>query len=167
MMTGPTGRHHVVLIRVGLGDHRAKALEEALVAEMGERYGSDGPGPVEAATFDPPDGCFALAVADGSAVGCGGFRRLSSATAEIKRMYVVPSQRGNAVGRRLLRFLEGQARAAGYTEMWLETGTEQPEAVSLYASAGYQPVPPYGEFKDDPRSLCFARPLTGDGMGPR
>ena len=126
---------------------------------MDERYGSGGPGPVSSDGFDPPDGYFVLAIADGKPVGCGGFRRLDQAKAEIKRMYVDPSGRGNGVGRQILRHLEGRALEAGYREVWLETGTEQPEAVSLYLSFGYKAVPPYGEFKEDPRSRCFMRSM--------
>jgi GNAT superfamily N-acetyltransferase len=145
---------------VGLGDGRAQRLEAAHVAEMNDRYGTGGPGRVAREGFDPPDGCFLLAVVDGAPVGCGGFRRLGPGRAEIKRMYVDPSVRGHGVGRRLLGDLEDRAEAGGYREVWLETGTEQPEAVALYLSAGYVSVPPYGEFKGDPRSLCFMRPLT-------
>jgi GNAT superfamily N-acetyltransferase len=142
-----------------LGSRQAKVLEAGLIAEMDERYGSGGPGPVQSDDFDPPDGCFVVAVADGTTAGCGGFRRLGPEKAEIKRMYVDPSIRGNGVGRRILQRLEERALAAGYTEVWLETGTEQPEAISLYVSFGYRAVCPYGEFKDDPRSRCFMRSL--------
>ncbi len=158
-MPGPTDRPELVLVRVALADGRAQALEDAMLAETAERYRSERPGPVDGAVFDPPDGLFALAVADGTPVGCGGFRRLGPDQAELKRMYVVPSHRGKAVARRLLRFLEEQALAAGYHDMWLETGTEQPEAVSLYVSSGYRPAAPYGEFKDDPRCRSFTKPL--------
>ena len=153
-------RHDVELVGVGLGDDRAQRLEAAHIAEMDDRYGSGGPGRVAREEFDPPDGCFVVAVVGGTAVGCGGFRRLGPGRAEIKRMYVDPSVRGHGVGRRLLRELEHRAGAAGYSELWLETGTEQPEAIALYVSAGYQAVAPYGEFRDDPRSRCFQRSLA-------
>jgi GNAT superfamily N-acetyltransferase len=158
-MPGPADRHDLALVRVALTDRRAQALEDAMLSETAERYRSERPGPVDGALFDPPDGLFVLAVADGRPVGCGGFRRLGPGQAELKRMYVVPSHRGKAVGRRLLQFLEEQALAAGYGDRWLETGTKQPEAVSLYVSSGYRPVAPYGEFKDDPRSLGFSKSL--------
>ena len=75
-------------------------------------------------------------------------------------MYVEPTVRGRGYGRRLLAFLEQRAAASSYRQLWLETGTEQPEAMALYASAGYQPMDPYGEFKDDARSRCFYRTLS-------
>jgi len=141
-------------------DHpQVRDLESAHLAEMIARYGGGGPGPVHGHEFEPPDGCFVLASIGPTAVGCGGFRRLRSGVAEIKRMFVDDAARGGGIGRRMLVFLEERARAAGYRESWLETGTEQPEAIGLYASAGYQPIDPYGEFKDEARSRCFARTL--------
>lgn len=72
-------------------------------------------------------------------------------------MYVDPAVRGRGLGRRLLAFLEQQAAAASYGQLWLETGTEQPEAIALYTSAGYRPMDPYGEFSYYSRSRCFYR----------
>jgi hypothetical protein len=43
--------------------------------------------------------------------------------------------------------------------MILETGTEQPEALSLYASAGYLPIPSFGFYRDSPLNRCLARRL--------
>jgi len=79
--------------------------------------------------------------------------------AEIKRMYVDPAFRRQGIGARVLAFLEEHAHAAGYHEAWLESGNEQPDAISLYVAAGYRPRPGYGEFKDDPRSRSFSRSL--------
>jgi GNAT superfamily N-acetyltransferase len=152
-------RHRADLVQVRLEDHRAKGLEAALITEMDRRYGSGGPGPVVSEGFDPPEGYFVMAIIDGRPVGCGGFRRLEQTKAEIKRMYVDPSGRGSGVGRQILQHLEERALAAGYRESWLEAGTLQPEAISLYVSFGYSAVQPYGEFKDDPRSRCFMRSL--------
>ncbi|HXQ44341.1 MAG TPA: GNAT family N-acetyltransferase [Acidimicrobiales bacterium] len=155
-------RSEVVLSVVPLDHRQVRDLESAHVAEMAARYGGGGPGPVHGREFEPPDGCFVLASIGDTPVGCGGFRRLGPGVAEIKRMFVAAGARGSGVGRRVLVFLEEQARAAGYRESWLETGTEQPEAIALYTSAGYRPIDPYGEFRDDARCRCFARTL-----GPR
>jgi N-acetylglutamate synthase-like GNAT family acetyltransferase len=102
-----------------------------------------------------------VATLNGDAVACGGFRFLRPQVAEIKRMYVDPAVRGRGFGRRHLAFLEQRAAEAGYTQVWLETGTEQPEAISLYTAAGYRPMEPYGEFKYDSRSRSFSRTLAG------
>ena len=43
--------------------------------------------------------------------------------------------------------------------MVLETGTMQPEAIALYTSSGYEPVPGFGYYKDAPLSRCFGKRL--------
>jgi ribosomal protein S18 acetylase RimI-like enzyme len=145
-----------LLLRIVSLDHpQARALEEKLTAEMVVRYGGSGPRPLPIEQFDPPQGCFVVAMLDGSPVACGGFRLLRPQVAEIKRMYVDTAMRGRGIGRRLLTFLEETAAAASYTQTWLETGTEQPEAIAMYISAGYRSMRPYGEFKYDDRSRCY------------
>jgi GNAT superfamily N-acetyltransferase len=142
-------------------DPQVRALERRHIAEMGQRYDGEGPAPLEAEEFEPPEGCFVVAVVDGDPVACGGFRYLSPGVAEIKRMFVDRAARRQGLGARILAFLEQRAVEVGYREAWLESGSEQPEAISLYEAAGYEPRPAYGEFKHDPRSRCFSRLLTG------
>jgi putative acetyltransferase len=150
----------VSLCVVSVDDPQVRALERRHIAEMAQRYDGGGPAPLRAEEFDPPHGCFVVAVVDGTAVACGGFRPLSPGVAEIKRMFVDPVARRRGIGARVLGFLERRAHEAGYREAWLESGSEQPEAISLYLAAGYQPRGAYGEFKHDPRSRCFSRRLT-------
>lgn len=144
---------------VPVDDPRAQQLQVRQIAEMAQRYGGGGPAPLRTEEFEPPAGGFVMATLAGVAVGCGGFRSLAPGVAEIKRMYVDPDVRRRGVGARVLAFLEERVKVAGYREAWLETGTEQPDAVSLYVAAGYRPRPAYGEFKDDPRNRCFWRRL--------
>jgi len=150
----------VVLRVIDVDTDLARGLERRHIAEMGQRYGGEGPAPLSGADFEPPSGCFVVAFVDSQEVGCGGFRHLRPGVAEIKRMYVDPTVRRRGIGARVLGFLEQSAAAAGYGEAWLESGAEQPDAISLYTAAGYQPIAPYGEFKDDPRSRSFSRRLT-------
>jgi GNAT superfamily N-acetyltransferase len=110
---------------------------------------------------------FVVARLDGEPVGCAGIRRLDDERCELKRMYVADEARGRGVARALLARLEDEARALGYRQLWLETGTAQPEAIGLYESAGYEPIANYGAYADDPRSRCFAKrvsegPATGN-----
>jgi predicted N-acetyltransferase YhbS len=81
-------------------------------------------------------------------------------TAEVKRMYVAPRARRSGLARAMLAHLEDTARAAGAEVMVLETGIRQPEAIRLYESAGYTPVPGFGFYKDAPLSRCLARSLV-------
>lgn len=132
------------------------------------RYGDEDMTPVEPAEFAPPRGRFFVGYLDGAPVACGGWRgkdgpgpEYRPGDAEIKRMYVADSVRGNGYSRALLEVIEQSARDAGRRRMILETGTHQPEAISLYESSGYQPVPNFGVYRDDPCSLCYAKPVGG------
>jgi hypothetical protein len=60
----------------------------------------------------------------------------------------------------MLEHLESAARAAGAEVMILETGTAQPEAMALYVAAGYEPVEPFGLYRDSPRNRCYGRRLS-------
>ena len=60
---------------------------------------------------------------------------------------------------RMLAHLEATAAAAGAEAMVLETGTEQPEAIALYVSAGYSPIPGFGYHREAPESRCFGKLL--------
>ncbi len=50
-------------------------------------------------------------------------------------------------------------KASSKSFIRLETGDRQPEAIKLYASSGFEPIPRFGPFVDDPRSLCFEKRL--------
>ncbi|MGD0378896.1 MAG: GNAT family N-acetyltransferase [Acidimicrobiales bacterium] len=145
---------------VPVDSERAHRLERRQITEMAERYGGAGPAPLRGEEFEGPRGCFVVATIDGTDVACGGFRPLGRGVAEIKRMYVDPAVRRRGIGARVLAFLEEQAVAEGYRETWLETGTAQPDAITMYVSAGYRARAPYGEFKEDPRNRCFSRRLV-------
>ncbi|HEV7741026.1 MAG TPA: GNAT family N-acetyltransferase [Pseudolysinimonas sp.] len=80
---------------------------------------------------------------------------------ELKRMFVHPDGRGAGVGRALLDAVEAAALARGIRSMRLETGEPQAAAIALYERAGYARIPPFGEYVNDPTSVCMEKPLTG------
>jgi GNAT superfamily N-acetyltransferase len=137
------------------------ALCEAQQREMHGVYGEADIGPTrEAPMFAPPDGVFLVLRDDGDrAIGCGGIARFDDTRGEVKRMYVVPEARGRGLGRRLLEELEAAARGLGYTSLVLETGDRQPEALGLYASAGFERIPCYPPYDSRELSLCFEKRL--------
>jgi len=137
------------------------ALVEAQQAEMRELYSGEADiGPTrEAAMFVEPDGAFLVVRDEGRAIGCGGVCRFDGTRAELKRMYVAPEARGRGLGRLLLVELEAEARRLGYAGIVLETGDRQPEALGLYASAGYERIPCYGVYATRALSLCFEKTL--------
>jgi GNAT superfamily N-acetyltransferase len=127
------------------------------------RYGGDGdPVHAPAEEFDGPGGQMLLATLDGAPVGCVGLRRVDDLTAELKRMYVRPGLRRKGIARALLAACEQAARDLGYQDLWLETGSLQPEAVALYLSAGYEPVSPFGQYAGESLSVHLGRSLVAD-----
>lgn len=130
------------------------------------RYGGPDTTRLSAEDFVLPTGVFLIGYLDGRAVAIGGWRAQESGTpgfadgdAEIKRMYVVPEMRGSGLARRLLAELEETAIRVDRTRMVLETGLQQPEAIALYESSGYHPVPKFGVYRCEPDSRCFGKDL--------
>jgi GNAT superfamily N-acetyltransferase len=150
------------------GAPAAQALIAAAQAELTKRYGSGDENPIESVQFDPPEGAFLVAWQTGTAVACAGWRTVShfrehgdiaEDVAEVKRMYVSPQARGSGVAAALLAALEESAREYGMHRMILETGQQQPEALRFYAKSGYERIPNYGYYKDEPDCVSFGRDL--------
>jgi putative acetyltransferase len=152
----------VEIRRESFASEAAKALADALEAELLATYdGEPGSGGLPAASIFEPGkgGAFLIGRVDGDAVACGGVARYDDVTGEIRRMYVVPEARGRGLSRLVLEALEDEARALGYSLVRLETGKLQAAAVGLYVSAGFGPIPRYGSFANDPKSVCFEKRL--------
>ena len=139
----------------------ARALTEMVQQEYVERYGGPDETVIDPAEFATPNGGFVVLYLDGEAAACGGWRRLADHpdAAEIKRMFVVPAYRRRGLARYLLVALEDAARAGGLTQMWLETGERQPEALQLYLSEGYTPIDGYGHYAHAPLARSMGKAL--------
>ena len=139
----------------------ARRLIAALDAGLAELYPPTqrfGPN-LKAEHLEGGRGTFLVARDGGRAVGCGAIRLLDAASAEVKRMYVEPDQRGRGVGRAVLTGLEAAARERGIQRLVLETGVHQDAAISLYRRAGFTPVDCWGEYASSPTSVCFEKSL--------
>jgi ribosomal protein S18 acetylase RimI-like enzyme len=137
----------------------ATTLVARVQQEYVRRYGGPDTAPISAEEFAPPRGAFFVAYRDSEPVGCAGLRLVEPGLAEIKRMYVDPAARQQGIARRLLSQLEASAVGLGARSIRLETGSEQPEAVALYGSAGYTRIPGFGIHAEDPRNICMAKSL--------
>ena len=93
--------------------------------------------------YAPPRGLLLLAVAGHEPAGCVALRPLRNATAELKRLYVRPAQRGTGLGRRLTEAALAAARDAGYERVWLDTVPSMGAAQALYRSLGFAPIEAY------------------------
>jgi GNAT superfamily N-acetyltransferase len=137
----------------------AVALVEEVQQEYVNRYGGRDGTPVDPADFAPPSGLFLIGYLGVEGVACGGWRSHGT-DAELKRMYVRQNARRGGLAREMLAELERTAAAAGHHRMILETGSKQPEAVTLYRSAGYEDIPAFGFYACAPLSIHLAKPLA-------
>lgn len=114
-------------------DQRFQDIEEELAALPGE--------------YAPPHGHVLLAFVDGELAGCGALRALTDVdyanSCEMKRLYVRPAFRRFGLGRLLAQALFDEARSVGYSTMLLDTLDDMGAARGLYASLGFEEIPPY------------------------
>lgn len=96
---------------------------------------------------------------DGLPVACGAIKEWAPETMEIKRMYVKPANRGNALASVVLKELEDWARDLGCSRCVLETGKRQTEAIRLYEKNSYRPMANFGQYQGVENSLCFVKEI--------
>jgi putative acetyltransferase len=134
-------------------------LAALVIAQQKELSEADGG--VDGVVYMPHDNAaYLVVVLHGRAVACGAWQPLEPGVAELKRMYVRPAFRGRGIARQLIVALEEEALADGRPVLRLETGTYLPAAISLYRSAGYVPIPVFGEYVGNPYSVCFEKSLA-------
>jgi putative acetyltransferase len=132
-----------------------------LRSELSEKYPDELRGvPLVPEELAVAGAVFHVARRAGQPVGCGAIRPFEPGVAELKRMFVVQEARGRGVGRTILASLETFAKNFGYRSVRLETGLKQPEAISLYESAGYYRAPCHGPYRENPMSVCFEKLLS-------
>ncbi len=93
------------------------------------------------------------------AVGCGAITKYDLVATEIKRMYVLPSYRGQQLGENILSELENWTKELGLSKCILFMGVNQPEAMKLYLRNNFSVIENYGKLKDIPDSICLAKKL--------
>lgn len=94
--------------------------------------------------YEPPDGRLLLLYVNEEAGGCIAFRKIASATCEMKRLFLRPGFRGKGLGRILVEAAVEEARQLGYKRMRLDTVPgKMDDAISLYRSFGFKEIEPY------------------------
>ncbi|MFW7415475.1 GNAT family N-acetyltransferase [Demequina sp. SO4-18] len=148
---------------VAADDAHAHRLWKAQERDLAERY--DEPDLELETEFPTLVGSWVGYAEDGSPVASivarwSPYAETAPGDVELKRLWVEPGHRGHGHSRVMLGAAEAAARKAGATRLILETGTGQPEAMALYESAGWSPMSAYGEYRDEPDSRCYAKPLA-------
>ena len=100
-----------------------------------------------------------MAYVDDQPAACGCLRQYDPSTFEVKRMFVRNEYRGHGISKQVLKELERWTLERGIERTILETGNNQPEAVSLYKKSGYSIIENYGEYRDKRHSICMEKRL--------
>jgi GNAT superfamily N-acetyltransferase len=97
--------------------------------------------------YAPPAGAVFLARdAEGGPVGCVGLRPLGEpGICELKRLFVLSSERGTGLGSQLVEAAISFARRLGYQEIRLDTLRTMGPAIALYRRHGFVPTEAYYE----------------------
>jgi ribosomal protein S18 acetylase RimI-like enzyme len=103
---------------------------------------------------------FFITRCEGVPAGCGGIELFGTEYGEIKRMYVRPQFRGLGLAKLMLDHLTAYAQNQGIHLLRLETGIHQKEAIALYEGMGFQRIPPFGSYKEDPLSQFYEKQMV-------
>ena len=151
------------LVEIGIEDPdqpAVVALLEHAGAYLAALYPAESNHMLEVRALKKPGVAFVVARDNGQVLGCAAMVNSAEGWAEIKRMFVAPEARGQQIGRKLLQTIEAIAAERGVTLLRLETGVKQPQAVSLYRSAGYIDIGPFGQYAPDPLSVFMEKPVA-------
>lgn len=146
--SAPTGR-------VAPDDPRAHDVQDLLGRHLAFAHSQSGPEHVHALAvdglLDPAISFFSYREA-GLLLAVGALKQLEPGHAEIKSMHTAQAARGRGIGRAMLAHLIGLARDRGCRRVSLETGAIPAfaPARALYASAGFVPCGPFGEYAESP-----------------
>lgn len=159
-MTALQSEAKVTIETTTTDSEESQHLMAELWREIDQLYGNEVGTVAEFTGPNATDILFLIARREGIALGCGAIRRRSAKIAEVKRVYVRPAARRSGLARALMHALEQKARDGGFNEIWLETGLRQPGAMALYESLGYRRIAGFGDYKDDPLSVCYGKRLS-------
>lgn len=129
------------LVRALFAEYAA-SLDVDLCFQDFDRELAELPGP-----YGAPAGVLLLALVDDEPAGCVALRPLPDVdypnACEMKRLYVRRAFRRFGLGRHLAQQLMDLATQAGYSTMLLDTLDDMEAAREMYASLGFEEIPPY------------------------
>ena len=94
---------------------------------------------------------------EGAAVACGALRRHGDGIGEVKRMYTLPSHRGQHIGGDILALIEARAREEGLTQLVLETGHVHDAAWRVYERGGFTRCGPVLDYPLSDYSIFYEK----------
>jgi putative acetyltransferase len=149
---------------ISVHDPRAEDVRELLHAHLAFTNAHTPPEDVHALDvqgLEHPDITFFGFRLHGELLGVGALKRLDGKHAELKSMHTAQRARRRGVGRAMLDHLVGTARDRGIRRVSLETGATPAfaPARALYASAGFEPCAPFGDYGPSPNSAFLTLSL--------
>ena len=98
---------------------------------------------------------------EGELLAVGALKQLDRRHAELKAMHTAHMARGRGIGRTMVDHLIGVALDRGFRRVSLETGSMPAfaPARSLYASAGFRPCGPFGDYSPSANSTYMTLAL--------
>jgi putative acetyltransferase len=142
-------------VRIAPDDPRTADIRDLLGMHLSFAYSHSGAEHVHALDIDgllDPAVAFFSYREHGELLAVGALKQLEPGHAEIKSMHTAQAARGRGIGRAMLDRLIALARKRGCTRVSLETGAIPAFAAAraLYASAGFVPCGPFGEYAESP-----------------
>jgi putative acetyltransferase len=138
----------------------ALSLIKALDQELLQMYPDESVHILDLSKTNGNNTIFMVGYLDNNPVACGAITTLEPQMGEIKRMFVKPEARGLGLSKQIISRLEQEALEMGFDTIRLEAGAEQTAALELYRKCGYYDIPKFGEYIDDPHSMCMEKRLV-------
>lgn len=94
-------------------------------------------------------------------LGCVALKQHDATLGEIKSMHTAQAGRGKGTGTKLLQHLEQQAKAAGLSQLSLETGSQDGFAAAraIYSKFAYKVCDPFADYVLDPNSVFMTKEI--------
>ncbi len=152
--------------RIATDDPRADDVRALLERHLANARATTKPEEVYALGVDAlaePSVTFFSFRGDDGLLGVAALKQLDAGHAEIKSMHTAEAARGRGIARSLVAHLLAVARERGYRRVSLETGAGPGFAAArgLYASVGFTPCEPFGDYLPSPNSVCMTLRLDG------
>lgn len=144
-------REHQSPIEVRPGDLASTEVRALIAEHLAGMHGHSPPGQVHALAVESlghPDITFWTAWRGDSLCGCGALRQIDDRTGEVKSMRTRARFARQGVGQAILDTIVATARARGYRQLLLETGTGPAFAAAhaLYRRNGFIGCGPFGDY---------------------
>lgn len=143
--------------KISIDDPEANDVRELLQRHLEFARTNTPPADVHALEIDAlldPAVTFVSFRLDWQLLGVAALKQLDASHGELKSMHTAQTARGRGIGRAMVEHLLGLARERGLDRVSLETGSQAAfaPARSLYSAAGFEPCPPFGDYRPSPSS---------------